>query len=74
MPDEYFEELGRRIAAAYISMEMGTTAETQYRKMKGEPIGSAWIEAAHRIHEIMMAVRSGQADFLAGGSQGQTVQ
>lgn len=30
MPEEYFEELGRRIAAAYISMEMGTTAETQY--------------------------------------------
>ena len=74
MPDEYFEELGRRIAAAYISMEMGTTAETQYRKMKGEPTGSAWIEAAHRIHEIMMAVRSRQADFLAGGSQGQMVQ
>lgn len=30
MPEEYFEELGRRIAAAYISMEMGTTTETQY--------------------------------------------
>jgi hypothetical protein len=74
MPDEYFEELGRRIAAAYVSLEMGTTAETQYRKTKGEPIGSAWIEAARRIHEMMMAVRNRQAEFLAGGSQGSTVQ
>jgi hypothetical protein len=74
MSDEYFEELGRRIASAYISMELGTTAETQYGKMKGEPVGSAWIEAAHHIHEMMMAVRNRQADFLAGGSPGQTVQ
>jgi hypothetical protein len=74
MPDEYFEELGRRIAAAYISMELGTTAETQYRKMKGGPVGSAWIEAAHRIHDMMMAVRSRQEDLLTGGSHGPVVQ
>lgn len=74
MPEEYFEELGRRIAAAYISMEMGTTAETQYRKIKGEPIGSAWIDAAHRIHELMREVRSRQEHLLTGGSQGPMVQ
>lgn len=74
MPEEYFEELGRRIAAAYISMELGTTAETQYRKMKGESVGSGWIEAAHGIHDMMIEVGNRQADLLTGGSHDPTVQ
>ena len=55
-------------------MEMGTTAETQYRKIKSEPIGSAWIEAAHRIHDMMMEIRSRREDLLTGGSHGPIVQ
>lgn len=44
--DEYLQEMGRRIAAAVVSMQLGVKPETVYKRFRGQPVGAAWLALA----------------------------
>ena len=44
--DEYMAELARRFAAAYISTQMHTSFNTEYRKLKDQVPGELWFSLA----------------------------
>ena len=44
--DEYMVELARRFAASFISVQMHTSFNTEYRKLKDQRPGELWISLA----------------------------
>jgi hypothetical protein len=48
------EELAKRIAAATLSYQMGTTYQTAYKNFcEGKPIGTFWLELADTVQRGM---------------------
>lgn len=60
---EYEQELGRRLAAAYLSWALGTTFNFQYEKhLKGRQVGEFWLQAARHIAQQMAELRMRRAE------------
>jgi hypothetical protein len=47
--DNRYDEIARRLAAAYISCEVGMSPATVYRSMKSEEVGEPWFRVAQLI-------------------------
>jgi len=53
--DEYMAELARRFAASYISVQMHTSFNTEYRKLKDQRPGELWFSLARAATEAIAA-------------------
>jgi hypothetical protein len=55
--DEYMAELARRFAASYISVQMHTSFNTEYRKLKDQKPGELWFSLAEAATQAIAAQR-----------------
>jgi hypothetical protein len=53
--DEYMAELARRFAASFISVQMHTSFNTEYRKLKDQRPGELWFSLAGAATEAIAA-------------------
>lgn len=53
--DEYMAELARRFAASFISVQMHTSFNTEYRKLKDQRPGELWFSLARAATEAIAA-------------------
>jgi hypothetical protein len=53
--DEYMAELARRFAASFISVQMHTSFNTVYRKLKDQRPGELWFSLARAATEAIAA-------------------
>jgi hypothetical protein len=68
--DEYMAELARRFAASYISVQMHTSFNTEYRKLKDQWPGELWFSLAQAATRAI-AVQGQQTDaFLRAENKG----
>jgi hypothetical protein len=69
--DPFHKELAMRICAAYVSVQMGTTAATQYKHLKaretaGYDVGDAWYFLAQITVRVLAEAQDARfADLVA---------
>lgn len=68
--DEYMVELARRFAAAYISVHMHTSFNTEYRKLKDQTPGDLWFSLARAATEAIAAQGQQTYAFLKAEIKG----
>lgn len=67
---EYMAELARRFAASYISVQMHTSFNTEYRKLKDQKPGAPWFSLAEAATQAIAAQGQQAEAFLRSEIKG----